>query len=306
MAAARTVDVHCHCAVRDALPIVQETALEKPLLFQLNGALVGPPIPDRLSDMDGQGIDMQVMSINPFWFGAEQDLVGRVVDVQNRKMAEMCAMRPDRLAAFASVAMQFPDLAAQQLDEAMRMGLRGAAIGGSVEGEELSSRRFDPFWAKAEALQAVIFIHPQVNSQDLTGVTKRVRGPGALFNVIGAPLETTFALAHLIFDGTFNRFPRLKICAAHGGGFLPSYAARMDHGCFVFSDRCTGPALEKTPSEYLTQLYYDSIVFTPEGLRHLAAQCGSGQIMIGTDYAVPWVKDPVSLILSTPDLTSAD
>jgi aminocarboxymuconate-semialdehyde decarboxylase len=124
--------------------------------------------------------------------------------------------------------------------------------------------------------------------------------------VIGNPLETTIALSHLIFDGTLDRFPNLKICTAHGGGYLPSYAARMDHGCSVFPNQCRGPTLKKQPSEYLKQLYFDSIVFTPEGLRHLVAECGASEVVIGTDCAVPWVNDPVDLILDTPTLSDAD
>ena len=92
-----------------------------------------------------------------------------------------------------------------------------------------------------------------------------------LDNVIGNPLETTIALSHLIFEGTLDAFPGLKICAAHGGGYLPSYAARSDQGCLTFPARCT-KTLAKKPSEYLRQLYYDSMVFTPEGLRHLIAE----------------------------------
>src|SRR5439155_61925 len=103
-----------------------------------------------------------------------------------------------------------------------RLGLVGAAIGGSVEGEEIAAPKFDPFWKKAEELQALVFIHPQTAPQS-TGITKRIQGSGALGNVIGNPLETSLALAHLIFEGTLDRFPRVKVCGAHGGGFLPSY-----------------------------------------------------------------------------------
>jgi predicted TIM-barrel fold metal-dependent hydrolase len=85
-----------------------------------------------------------------------------------------------------------------------------------------------------------------------TGITKRIQGSGALGNVIGNPLEMSLALAHLIFEGTLDRFPNVKICAAHGGGFLPSYAARMDHGCAVFPDQCKGPTLRKKPSAIIT------------------------------------------------------
>ena len=95
---------------------------------------------------------------------------------------------------------------------------------------------------------------------------KRLRGNGGLMNVIGNPLETTIALSHLIFEGTLDRFPGLKICAAHGGGYLPSYAARSDAGCASFPDRCAAVQLKKKPTEYLQQLYFDSIIFTPEAL----------------------------------------
>src|SRR4029077_14932121 len=148
-----------------------------------------------------------------------------------------------------------------------------------VAGKELGDPAFDPFWAKAEALGAVVFIHPQASGTQ--EFTNRLKGNGMLGNVIGNPLETTIALSHLIFDGTLDRFPGLKICAAHGGGYLPSYSARSDHGCSTSPPDCTSTALKKHPSEYLRQLYFDSLVFTPEALRHLIAQCGASQIVIG-------------------------
>ena len=121
------------------------------------------------------------------------------------------------------------------------------------------------------------------------------------------PLETTIALSHLIFEGTLDRFPGLRILAAHGGGFLPSYAARSDAGCRTFPRQCAPPGtLAKAPTEYLRQLYYDTIVFTPEALRHLAAETGAGQLMMGTDYPFPWTSTSVDHILETPDLSDDD
>jgi aminocarboxymuconate-semialdehyde decarboxylase len=302
----KTIDLHCHCVVPEALDLVQGTAMERPLRQQLQGNLGFPVGAERIADMDRDGIDVEAMSINAYWYGADRDLARRLIDRQNEGLAKLCAAHPDRFTAYASVALQFPELAAEQLERGVKeLKLCGAAIGGSVEGEELSSGKFDPFWAKAEALQALVFIHPQM-APEATGVRKRVQGSGALGNVIGNPLETTIALSHLIFEGTLDRFPNLKICAAHGGGYLPSYAARMDYGCAVFPEQCKAPSLKKRPSEYLKQLYFDSIVFTSEGLRHLVAECGSSQIVIGTDYAVPWVKDPVDHVLKTPSLSDAD
>jgi aminocarboxymuconate-semialdehyde decarboxylase len=185
-------------------------------------------------------------------------------------------------------------------DGVKRLGLRGALIGGSVNGAELSDPKFHPFWAKAEQLGVLIFLHPQ-GSPELAA-SGRLKGSGGLANVIGNPLETTIALSHLIFEGTLDDYPGLKLCAAHGGGYLPSYAGRSDHGCLAFPARCPKP-LKKKPSDYLKQLYYDSLVFTPEGLRHLAAVVGASQIVIGTDYPFPWTKTAVDLILTTPGLS---
>ena len=302
----RTVDIHCHCAVPEVLDLVKGTAMERAARQQLNGNLRGPPVAQRLAERGADGIDVEVMSINPFWYGADRDLARRVCDLQNERLAAICKEAPQNLRAYATTALQFPDIAAEQLERGMKdFGLVGAAIGGNVEAMEISDRKFDPFWKKAEELQALVFIHPQT-SAEATGVAARVKGSGALGNVIGNPLETTIALAHLIFEGTLDRFPNVKIAAAHGGGFLPSYADRMDHGCSVFPDQCKGPVLKKKPSDYLKQLFVDSLVFSSEALRHLVATCGAGQIMIGTDYAVPWVKGPVDHVLATPGLSDAE
>ncbi|MEI8036421.1 MAG: amidohydrolase family protein, partial [Betaproteobacteria bacterium] len=114
------------------------------------------------------------------------------------------------------------------------------------------------------------------------------------------------ALSHLIFDGTLDKFPRLKVCAAHGGGYLPSYAPRSNHSCFVSPDGCDPSiVLKKQPTEYLKQLYFDSLVFTPEALRHIINQVGASQIVIGTDHPIPWQEKSVDHILATPGLSDA-
>ncbi|HWW82127.1 MAG TPA: amidohydrolase family protein, partial [Vicinamibacterales bacterium] len=250
--------------------------------------------------------DVQAISINPFWYAAERDVARQIIQLQNEKLAELCATHPDRFVAYASVALQYPDLAAEQLEEGMKkLGLRGAAIGGNVNGEELSSPRFSPFWKKAEDLEALVFLHPQPPA-GVQELGKRLQGNGFLTNVIGNPLETTIALSHLIFEGTLDQFPRLRICAAHGGGYLPSYADRSDHGCITFPGNCGKSPLKKRPTEYLRQLYFDSLVFTPEALRHLVAVCGSSQIMMGTDYPYPWTSAAVDHILATSGLDNAE
>jgi len=296
----KTIDVHAHCAVPEAMALMSPRVSPPNLLPQL---LMGTP-QARLAAMDAQGIDVEALSINPYWYKADRDVATRICELQNEKLAQVCAANPDRFVAFATVALQHPDLAAAQLEEGVKKySLRGAAIGGSVNGEEVSDPKFHPFWAKAEQLGVPVFIHPQGTAE--LNATTRFKGNGLLDNVIGNPLETTIALSHLIFEGTLDRFPGLKICAAHGGGFLPSYAGRSDQGCLTFPTRCTGQ-LKKKPSEYLRQMYYDSIVFTPEALRHLAAETGTGQIVMGTDYPYPWTSTSVNHILDAPGFSDAE
>jgi aminocarboxymuconate-semialdehyde decarboxylase len=262
-------------------------------------------VSERLRAMDEQGIDVEALSINPYWYKADRDVARQLVSIQNEKLAQACAANPERFVAFATIALQHPDLAAEQLEEGVKKyGLRGAGIGGSVNGEEISDPKFHPFWAKAEQLGVLVFIHPQGTTE--LNATNRLKGNGLLDNIIGNPLETTIALSHLIFDGTLDRFPGLKICAAHGGGFLPSYAGRSDQGCQVFPARCPGGThgpIKKKPTEYLKQMYYDNIIFTPEAMRHIIAEVGAGQIVIGTDYPYPWTKTAVELVMSTPGLS---
>jgi aminocarboxymuconate-semialdehyde decarboxylase len=288
----RTIDIHAHVIVPEA------TALMGVTTAATNASVMAPA---RFDTMDEWGTDMQALSINANWYGVDRPVATKMIQVQNEALAALCAKYPERFVAFASVALQFPELAAEQLEEGVKKyKLRGAAIGGHVNGDELSAPKFDPFWKKAEELDCLIFMHPQ----GIPEMDKRLAGKGGLTNVIGNPLETTIFLSHLIFDGTLDRFPSLKICAAHGGGYLPSYAARSDYGCARFPGDCN--SLKKKPTEYLRQLYFDSMVFTPEGLRHMVAECGASQIMIGTDYPFPWSTTTVDHVLNTPGLSDPD
>jgi aminocarboxymuconate-semialdehyde decarboxylase len=291
----KTIDIHAHCIVPAAAALINHP-LEAPGLMMDDTST-------RIAAMDAQGIDVEALSINPFWYRAERDAAAELVRVQNETLVQFCAANPDRFVAFATAALQFPDLAAAQVEHAVKqMGFRGVGVAGSVAGQELSDPKFHPFWAKCEELGVLVFMHPLgVRELEPSG---RLAGSGLLTNTIGNPLETTIALSHLIFEGTLDRFPGLKICAAHGGGFLPSYANRSDAVCRTFPDR-VGPLPKKSPTAYLRdgQLFFDTIVFTPEALRHLIAETGADKIMIGTDYPFPWTSTEVDLVLNTPGLT---
>ncbi len=299
----RTVDVHAHCEIPGVRELMGGSPSANPALT------IGP---DRIRAMDAAGIDVEVLSINPFWYGVDREVAAHLIRAQNEGLAEICATYPDRFAALATVALQHPGLAAEQLEEGVTtLGLRGGSVGAAVGSEELASRRFDPFWAKAEELDAPIFLHPQ----GVPELASRLQGNGFLGNVIGNPLATTIALSHLIFEGTLDRFPGLKLCAAHGGGYLPSYSDRSDYGCATRPEQCTGP-LARRPTDYVKQLYVDALVFTGDALRHLVSVVGANRIVIGTDYPYPWTATPndarvprfdvVDHVLDTPGLSDAD
>ena len=296
----KTIDVHSHCFFPAAGALLGGDPLAP--LPNNNGASEAViAIDKRLAAMDSQAIDMEVLSINPFWYNRERDLAAQIVKVNNEKLAELCASKPDRFAAFASLTLQAPDLAAQELETAVKkQGLKGAAIGATMNGEEFSNPKFHPVWAKAEELGVPLFIHPQ----GLPELKKRLAGNGFLTNTVGYPTETSIVLSHLIFEGTFDRFPGLRVIAAHGGGYLPSYPDRADHSCLVSPANCNPDIkLKKQPSEYLKQIYFDSLVFTPEAIRHLVAQVGASQLVIGSDYPYPWQLQPVDHIFASTSLS---
>jgi predicted TIM-barrel fold metal-dependent hydrolase len=297
----KSIDVHAHCHFHEAAALLGPDA-DSIMQRAVNGAdQAFIDINQRLAVMDAQAVDMEVLSINPFWYGRDRDLAAAIVKIQNEKLAQLCASKPDRFAAFASLTLQAPDLAVVELETAVKkQGLKGAAIGGVVDGVEFSDPKFHPVWAKAEELGVPLFIHPAAVPE----LKKRLSGNGWLTNTIGNPLETTIALSHLIFEGTFDRFPGLKVIAAHGGGYLASYADRSDHPCLVGPKGCNPDIkLKKQPTEYLKQIYFDSLIFTPEALRHLVAQVGAGQVVLGSDYPYPWQLHPVDHIFASTSLS---
>ena len=298
----KVVDIHAHHFVPEVLDVVKGSPLAATAERQAGNTAryLGP---SWLQYMDAEGIDVMALNMNPWWYAADRDLARRIIAIQNEKTAEWCARYPDRFVGMATVALQHPDLAAEQLEEGVKqLGMRGAPIGGSVEGEELSLPRFDPFWAKAEELGVLLFMHPQ----QARGTTQndRLQGRGGLGNTIGNPLETTVALSHLIFGGVFDRFPGLRICAAHAGGYLPSYLGRSEARCA----RSEGGAdcVEKSFADYFRrEILIDTMIFREEGLRHLVAEVGVSQIVYGTDYPFPWPVG-IDFILGASFLSDAD
>jgi aminocarboxymuconate-semialdehyde decarboxylase len=168
----------------------------------------------------------------------------------------------------------------------------------AVAGRGIADPRFEPIWAAAERLGALVFIHPLGCS-----LAERLNF-AYLSNSVGQPVETAVALSQIIFSGLLDRYPRLKICAAHGGGYLPTYAGRMEHAWQTRSDART---MARPPSSYLRQLWFDSLVYAPAAVRHLIDVVGVSQVVVGTDYPYDMGDYGVhALIDGIPGLSEAE
>ena len=300
----RVIDVHCHWRV-PGLPALDLPGGGGGRGGRGGGGAAADPVATRLALMDARGIDVAMLSVNGFnWYGSDdRDLISRYMAGQDEALAVICRANPTRFVAVSSPSLQFPDLAAQQLERAMNeLGLKGASIGGHCRGESLSDAKYDPFWAKCEELEALVFMHPggadNLLQEDLWEDTR-----GDLGNIIGNPLESTAFVSRLIYDGTLDKFPRLKICVAHAGGYLAYYLGRGDQACEVRGN--ANCANTRQFREYFTdQIMGDTMIFSDEGLRHLVAEIGAGQIMYGTDMAFNW-PDGIDEVLRADYLSDA-
>jgi aminocarboxymuconate-semialdehyde decarboxylase len=294
----RVVDVHAHVTVPEVLPVVKGTQWER------NAANRRPMNDRRIWELDRRGIDVQALSVNGYWWYGikERNLADQVTRSMDQGVSSWCKAHPDRFVGLSSPSMQFPDLAAAQLEHAVKnLGMPGASLAGHVNGESLSDPKFDVFWAKAQELAVPIFEHPG-GADNVLKEEAWEGSHGDLGNIIGNPLETTVFFSRLIFDGTLDKFPGLRLIGSHGGGYLPSYLGRTDVACQVRSDDdCVN---KKQPAEYFKeQLLVDAMVFSPEDVRHLVAKSAPTQVVYGTDipiYEWPDAIDPI-LQANLPD-----
>jgi len=290
-----TIDLHGHVFV----PRAEERVAKQPILDALREterkfmgersyaynleqmASVVPKLTDvntRLQDMDRLGIDMQVISPMPtqYHYWADREIAADIVRDQNEHIAGICTLHPDRFVGLGAVALQHQDLAVSQLVQCLKeYKLKGVEISTGIQGVELSDLRFETFWRCAEDLGAIIFIHPMGST-----LGERI-APYYLANVIGQPIETTIALSHIIFSGVLDRYPKLRICAAHGGGYLPAYIGRSDR---AYDVRPESKGMIHPPSEYLKKIFFDTVVFRADILANLIVVAGIGQVVFGTDY----------------------
>jgi aminocarboxymuconate-semialdehyde decarboxylase len=296
-----TVDIHSHVGVPRAAEFVRPhlAADANPLVAFADAATralnekqeadikAGAALDKRLADLDAMGLDVQIIKPPPpqCYYAVPVEIAVEAARMVNDGVAEFVARRPDRLKGFGTVSDGYE--AAKELERCVdELGFKGVQVQTNVNGRELSDPAFAPFWQKAEELGVLVVIHPN-------GFTHAERLTRFYFNnVIGNPLETTIALHYLIFDGVLERHPNLKILAVHGGGYLASYAGRIDHAWGARSD--SHGHLPHPPTTYLERLYFDTVVFTPHQLQELVRLYGADRILMGTDYPFDMADyDPV-------------
>ncbi|MER6157663.1 amidohydrolase family protein [Streptomyces sp. NPDC001868] len=303
-----TVDVHAHILIPEVeeavagLPgLAEARALDArrngPASLAVSGPMVRALLPRatdvsvRLAAMDAQGVDVQLVSPSPshYHYWADEETAEKVYRLANEATAAHCAQAPDRLRGLGLVPLQHPEQAVRALEHALEQGLSGVEISSHAPGRELSDPAYEPFWARAAATGALLFLHP-------FGCTLDERlDRWYLSNVVGQPTENAVALSHLIFSGVLDRHPGLRIIAAHGGGYLPTHIGRSDHAWRTRSDAGAGCA--NPPSSYLGRIHFDSLVHDPYVLRELVRVAGADRVLLGSDFPFDMgTEDPVGAL----------
>ncbi|APW40896.1 aminocarboxymuconate-semialdehyde decarboxylase [Rhodoferax koreense] len=234
----------------------------------------------RLDDFAGMGLSQQAISPMPellsYWMSAED--AGPLLRYLNEQIAAMVAESGGRLIGMGAVPLQDIDKAIAELRYVTQtLGFAGVEIGSNVNGTPIGDPRFLPFFEACEALDAAVFVH----ALKPAGMDRLV-GPAPLQQVLAYPTEVGLAAASVITGNLLVHRPRLRIAFSHGGGTLASLLPRLHKGWGVFP--AVRDQLQRDPIEQARQLFYDTLVFDPLTLRHLAAQFGSSQLMAGTDY----------------------
>jgi len=252
----------------------------------------------RFKELDKMGIDMQVISPSLIHHNTEPMAPSKALKIVQRvndSVAEAVAEHPDRLAGIGIVPLQDPKMSAKELDRMiMKNGLRGVQISTVVRGDELGDKKFHSFWRKAQQLDVPIFIHPAGNSDP------RLKKFGLAF-MVGQPYEEALAMSSLVYEGVLDKFPKLKLLIAHGGGYLPYYAGRQDNAYRAGRD---GGSLKGSMSSYIRKFHYETVVFNPDMLDFLSTKVSANNIVMGTDF--PFGEtNPISFIRKTKKLSRA-
>ena len=235
-------------------------------------------VEQRIEDMDRVGIDVEVVSLSTpnvfFTDGKHQPEVARLI---NDAYAGMIAKHPTRFKGFASIPMDAPDAALMELHRAIdELQLNGVVLLSNIGGKPLTSPEYHPFFEEANRMGLCIFLHPMIplNSEPFR---EYVLGP-----IVGFPFDTTLAVARMCYSGVFEEFPNIRWIIGHLGGAVPYLMERMDNGFRDFAE-CR-ENIDKLPSVYLKQLYYDTVSFSPYTLKMVRDMVGADHMVMGSDY----------------------
>ncbi|MGW3526390.1 amidohydrolase family protein [Streptomyces olivaceus] len=314
---APTVDVHAHVLLTEVETLVAglpglaearelDARRNGPAALAVSGPMVRERVPRltdaavRLTAMDAQGVDVQLVAPSPshYHYWTDEDTAEKLYRLANEETAAHCSAAPERLRGLGLVPLQHPEQAVRALDHALEQGLTGVEISSHAPGRELSDPAYEPFWTRAGETGAIVFLHP-------FGCTLDERlDRWYLSNTVGQPVENAVALSHLIFSGVLDRYPGLKLIAAHGGGYLPAHLGRSDHAWSARPDAGAGCA--HPPGSYLKRLYFDSLVHDPHGLRELVRAAGADRVLLGSDFPFDMgTEDPLGA-LRAARLSDAD
>ncbi|WP_063050372.1 amidohydrolase family protein [Nocardia arthritidis] len=249
----------------------------------------------RIADMDAEDVAVQVISPTPITFCHDAPAQGAIAlaKMQNDFLAQMTSTFPDRLCALGAVPMQDPDAAVAELHFCMtELGFLGVEIGTKVGQRELSHPDFDPFFAAAAELGALVFIHPSDRTLDT-----RLAELGLSF-AVGMPSETGLAAADLLISGALGRRPSVHLCLAHGAGTLPWLLPRLDRQVLMKDPTCTP---DRLPSALARVLRCDSLTYDTASLELAVQRFGAHHVMVGTDYPFPAREAPAAAVVAEAD-----
>lgn len=236
-------------------------------------------LPVHLEEMADMGLDMAALSVSPvlFYYFAPPDLGTEIAQICNDAIHEAAAAHPGQFVGMGAVPLQSVHAAIAELERVVKeYSFTAIEIGGSVNGRNFDEPEFEPFFRRAAELDVLIFIHPIA----APAPERLVRYYTS--NIIGLPVESGICAASLIFGGILERYPNIKVCLAHGGGIAPGLVGRWDHGWEVRAE--AKMAIERRPSTYFAQFYFDDLVHSDAVLRALLDIAGPDRVVVGTDY----------------------